>query len=182
MPDLLPEGIDGPGGFCAQMRFKLCEGHFDRIEIRAIGRQKQDPCTPGLDGLLCGLALVRRQIIHDHDIAFGEGWGEFFVDVSLKNAPVHRGIDDEGCGQPVAAQPGDEGLGHPMAERRLCAEPLAFWAAATQTGHLGCRSGLVEKDEPMRLKPHVRLARGGPFFARRFDVGAILLARQQRFF
>src|SRR5215471_20804820 len=51
-----------------------------------------------------------------------------------------------------------------------------------QTGHFGCGSGLVEKDEPMRLKPHARLARGDPFFARRFDIGAILLACQQRFF
>src|ERR1700704_1098239 len=50
-------------------------------------------------------------------------------------------------------------------------------AAAAQTGHFGCRSGLVEKDQPMRLKPHARLACGGPFLARRFDVGAVLLAR-----
>jgi hypothetical protein len=82
----------------------------------------------------------------------------------------------------VAAQAGDEGLGHPMPERRLAAEPLALRAAAAQTGHFGCRSGLVEKDQPIRLKPHSRLACGGPFLARRFDVGTILLARQQSFF
>jgi hypothetical protein len=35
VPDLLPEGIDGPDGFCAEMGFKLCEGHFDWIEVRA---------------------------------------------------------------------------------------------------------------------------------------------------
>jgi hypothetical protein len=33
----------------------------------------------------------------------------------------------------------------------------------------------------MRLKPHARLACGGPFLARRFDVETILLARQQSF-
>ena len=137
---------------------------------------------PGLDRLLGGLALVGRQIVHDHDIAFGEGWSEFFLDVSLEDAPVHRGIDDEGSGELVAAQAGDEGLGHPMAERRLGAQPLALWAAAAQAGHLGGRSGLVEKDQPMRLKPHARLACGCPFLARGFDVGAILLARQQGFF
>src|ERR1700694_2835369 len=43
---------------------------------------------------------------------------------------------------------------------------------------LCCLPGLVEKDQPMRLKPHSRLACGGPFLARRFDVGTILLARQ----
>jgi hypothetical protein len=61
-------------------------------------------------------------------------------------------------------------------------KPLAPQAAPAQTGHLGCGSGLVDKGEPMRLKPHARLACGGPFFACRFDIGAILLACQQGFF
>src|SRR5215471_628488 len=182
VPDLLPESIDGSGGLCAQMSFKLCEGHLDGIEIGTVGRQEQDPGAPCLNCLLRGLALMGRQIIHDDDIAFFEGWGELFLNVSLEDAPVHRGVDDEGRGQPVAARAGHEGLGHPMAERRLCAQPLSLEGAAAQTGHFGCGSGLVEKDEPMRLKPHARLARGDPFFARRFDIGAILLACQQRFF
>src|SRR5262245_36809671 len=55
-PDLLPEGIDGPGGSCAQMSFKLCERHLDRIEVGTIGRQEQDPGAPCLDSLLGGLA------------------------------------------------------------------------------------------------------------------------------
>jgi hypothetical protein len=42
-----------------------------------------------------------------------------FLDVSLEHAPLHRGIDDEGGGEPVAAQAGDEGSGHPMPERCL---------------------------------------------------------------
>jgi hypothetical protein len=78
VPDLLPEGVDGPDGFCAQMGFELCRGHFDRIKV-------------------------------------------------------------------------------------------------------GARSGLVEKDQLMRLKPHLRLACGGPFPARCFDAGTVLLARQQVF-
>jgi len=126
--------------------------------------------------------LVGRQIVHDDDIAFVEGWCKLLLDIGLEDAPVHRGIDDEGGGEFVAAQAGDEGLGHPMPESRLAAEPLALRAAAAQTGHFGCHSGLVEKDQPMRLKPHSRLACGGPFLARRFDVGTILLACQQSFF
>ena len=137
---------------------------------------------PGLDGFLGGLALVGRQIVHDDDIAFVEGRGEFFFDIGFEDAPVHRGIDDEGGGELVAAQAGDEGLGHPMPEWCLRAKPLTLRAAPAQTGHLGSGSGLVEKDQPMRLKPHARLACGGPFRARRFDVGAILLACQQGFF
>jgi hypothetical protein len=164
------------------MGFKLCEGHFDGIEVGAIGWQEQDPGAPCLDGLLGGLALVGWQIVHDDDIAFVEGWGELFLDVSFEDAPVHWGVDDEGCREPVAAQAGDECLGHPMPEGRLCVQPLAPWAAAAQAGHFGGGSGLVQKDQPMRLKPHSRLALGDPLLARRFDIWTILLGCQQRFF
>jgi hypothetical protein len=30
VPDLVPEGIDSPEGFCAEMGYKPCEGHVDR--------------------------------------------------------------------------------------------------------------------------------------------------------
>src|SRR5215471_13873299 len=83
--DLLPEGIDGPRGLCTEMGFKLCEGHFDGIEVGAIGWQEHDPCAFRLDGLLGGLALVGWQIVHDDDIAFVEGWGELFLDISLED-------------------------------------------------------------------------------------------------
>jgi hypothetical protein len=163
------------------MSFPLGEGHFDGIKVGTGGRQEQDPRASCPDRRLGGFALVSRQIIHHHDIAFGEGWGELFFDVSLEDAPVQGGIDDERGGEPAAAQAGDKGLGHPMPEGCLRTEPLAPRAAAAQTGHLGCGSGLVDEDEPMRFKPHVRLTWGGPFRARRFDVGAVLRARRKGF-
>jgi len=43
-------------------------------------------------------------------------------------------------------------------------------------------SGLVEEDQPMRLKTHLRLANADPFLARLFDVGPIVLAGSQSFF
>ena len=45
-----------------------------------------------------------------------------------------------------------------------------------QARHLGGRSGLVQKDQPVRLKPHDRLARQGPFLGRLLYVGPIMLA------
>jgi hypothetical protein len=35
---------------------------------------------------------------------------------------------------------------------------------------------IVQKDQPVRLKPHDRLARQGPFLARLLDIGPIMLA------
>lgn len=122
------------------------------------------------------------EIVHDHDIALFEGRRELSFDIGLEDAPIHRSVDDEGGGEPIAAQTGDECLRLPVPERRLGAKPLALRAAAAQAGHLGRGSGLVQEDQPVRLKPHSRLARGCPFFARLFDVGPILFARQQGFF
>ena len=42
--------------------------------------------------------------------------------------------------------------------------------------------GLVQKDQPVRLKPHDRLARQGPFLARLLYVEPIMLAGPQSFF
>jgi len=181
VPDLLPEGINGPDGFCAQEGFELGKGHFDWIKIGTVGRQKQDPGAPGPDRLLGGFALMGRQIVHDDDIAFVKRRRELGLDIDLEDALVHWRVDDERGGEVAAAQPGDEGLRHPMPKRRLAAKPLALQTTAAQTDHLRRSSGLIHKDQTMRLKPHARLPRS-PFLARPFDIGAILLACQQRFF
>jgi transposase len=56
-----------------------------------------------------------------------------------------------------------------------------FRATAAQARHIGGGSGLVHKHQSARLKPYLRLANAGPFFARLFDVGTIVLAGAQNF-
>jgi hypothetical protein len=69
-----------------------------------------------------------------------------------------------------------------MAEWRLGSQAVALQAAATQPRHLRGGAGLVNEDQPIWLKSHPRLAVFLPVFARRADLGAILLAGQQGFF
>jgi len=38
--DGAPEGFDGPDGAGSQEGLQLCESHFDRIEVGAIGRKE----------------------------------------------------------------------------------------------------------------------------------------------
>jgi hypothetical protein len=59
---------------------------------------------------------------------------------------------------------------------------LTLGAAPARARHLGRRSGLVQENQPVRLKPHDRLARRGPFLARLLYVGPIMLAGPQSFF
>ena len=122
-----------------------------------------------------------RQIVQNNDVAWLEGRSQLSLDVSFKNAPVHRRVNDKGGDQGVPSQAGDEGLCLPMSERGFRKEPLALGATTAQARHLGRRSGLVQEDHPVWLKPHDRLARRGPFLARLLDVGPIMLAGPQSF-
>ena len=82
----------------------------------------------------------------------------------------------------MAAQARHEGLGQPVAERRLGVQALAPSAAPAQPGHLGRGAGLIDEDQPVRLLAQPRLAPGAPVLARLADVGALLFAGPQRFF
>ena len=57
-----------------------------------------------------------RQIVQDDDVARLESRSQLSLDVSFKNAPVHRRVNDEGGGQGVEAQAGDEGLRLPVSD------------------------------------------------------------------
>ena len=91
------------------------------------------------------------------------------LDVSFKNAPVHRRVHDEGGGQGVASQAGDEGLRLPVSERDFRKQPLPPQAAGSAQAApiLAVVPVSSRKTQPVRLKPHGRLrARQGPFLAR----------------
>ncbi len=178
MADLLPERIDRARGSGSQMGFELREGHLNWVQVWAIGRQEQNPCASCLDRRLSRGAFVGGEIVHDDDVAFVEGWSQFFLDISLEDVPVHRGIDDKGRGEPVAAQARDESLRHPMSEWRLRSQSLPFETAAAQTCQLGGGPGLVDKNQAMRFKPHSWLALIDPGLAGFLDVWPVLFACQ----
>jgi hypothetical protein len=69
-----------------------------------------------------------------------------------------------------------------MPKRGFGAKTLAPRAAAAQARHLRGGSSLVQENQSVRFKPHLRLPHNRPFFARLSDVGAILFAGHQRFF
>ena len=70
-----------------------------------------------LNGLTDPLGLVGGQVIHDNDVAGAEGWGQAFFDMGFKYVAVHRAIDDQGRGDLVVAQAGDEVFRFPMPMR-----------------------------------------------------------------
>ena len=55
----------------------LGEGHLDRIEIGAVGRQEQQPSALGADCGFGGRAFMGWQIVQDDDVAWAQGRGEW---------------------------------------------------------------------------------------------------------
>jgi transposase len=72
LADGSPESVDGADGSGAQIGLEFCESHLNRVEIGAVGRQKQNPCALVVDGFLGDRTFVRRQIVHDDDVALFE--------------------------------------------------------------------------------------------------------------
>src|SRR6185312_9903379 len=88
-----------------------------------VGRQEENPCSLCPDCRLGGRAFVGCEVVEDDNVALCQRRGELCLDIGFEDAPVHGGIDDEGCGEPMTAQPSDESLRLPMPERRSRAQP-----------------------------------------------------------
>ena len=67
--DCSPEFIDGSCGSFSQVGLELGEGHLDRVEVGAVGRQEQKPCALFADERLGFRAFVAGQIVEDDDVA-----------------------------------------------------------------------------------------------------------------
>ena len=94
MADGLPEFVDGAHGHGAEMGLEFGEGHFDGIEVGAVGGQKHEPSAALADGLFGGLAFVGGQIVQDDDVAFLQCWDELGAHIGLEDRPIHRRVDD----------------------------------------------------------------------------------------
>jgi hypothetical protein len=164
------------------MGFELGKGHFDGIEVGAIGWEEEEPGAAFFEDGVGLLAFVTREIVEDDHVAGLERGGELGFDIGLEDTPVHGCIDDPGRGQTIMAQGGDERLSSPVAEGSLHPQPLPPARSPPETRHFRSRPSFVDKDEPFRALLHPRLTMDTPHAPGADNVSAIGFARQQRFF
>jgi len=86
MSDHVPEGVDGSGLGFAQELLELGKGHFDRIEIGAVGRQEQEARVGAGDEAL--FVLMARQIVEDHHVAVAQNGDENLLDIGKETLGV----------------------------------------------------------------------------------------------
>lgn len=92
------------------MGLEFCEGHFNGIEVGAIGRQEQEPCALRPDRFFGPLTFMAGEVVEDNDVAWLEDRHELGFDIGLEDYPVHWGIDDPGGDEAVAFEARHEGL------------------------------------------------------------------------
>jgi len=89
---------------------------FDWVEIRAVGRQIGDHGIGCFDGFSDAGHLVRRLVVHDHDVGGLEGRRQRLLEPSEETSAADRAVEDARRGDAVMTQAGDKGRGSPMAE------------------------------------------------------------------
>jgi hypothetical protein len=96
--------------------------------------------------------LVRRQIVHDDDVAWPQLGNERLFDIGEKGLAVHRAVEDHGRSDSVVTQPGGEGGGFPMAMGHGGAASLTPGRTTVKARRLGVGDGLVDEDDPHRIE------------------------------
>ena len=177
--DALPCGLHGSFSGFAQEELEFGEDLFDRIEIRAVGWEEQEPGSYGPDGLAHGLTLVAAQIVHDYDVAGRERGYEELLHISGEELAVDRPIEHAGSIDPVVSQRRHEGQRLPLAKRGLGDQLGSTLRPASDRRHVGLGPGLVDEDQPPGIKPTLILL---PLRPPPGDLRTILLAGEQAFF
>lgn len=173
---------DSSGPHSPEVCLELCEGHLDRIEVRAIRWQEEEAGPTHSEDILCFFTFVAGQIVENDDVTGTECRGELGFHIGLENVSVHWRIDDPRGGQAITTERRDEGLDFPVSERSLSFQALAPPGSSTQPGHFGRCRRFVEKDKPLWLLAQVRLPMGTPEPAFIAEFSAFALRCQKRFF
>ena len=122
---------------------------------------------------------MRRQIVHDDDVALAQCRDQAFLQISQKDIPVHRAVDHEWRRDRVMSQACDEGCRFPMPVRRFAEKPLAAFTASARADHVRRGARLVDEDKLSRIKRVLRVLPFGPGLG---DIRAILLGGVQSLF
>ena len=155
------------------------EGFLNRVKVRTVGRQEEQPCPCGADRSPDGLALVAPEVIDHDNIAWAQGLGELGFDISVESLGVDGAVDDPRRFDAIMAQGRQECHGPPMAIRRMSDETCTAHAPAAQGRHIGLHPGFIDKDQPSAVNPALILS---PLLSATRDLWPFLLGRHQRFF
>jgi hypothetical protein len=154
---------DGPGLERAQERFHFRPAVFDRVQVRRIGGQKQDPGASGFNGVLNGIQVMNRHVIHHHNLAPVEGGYQELFDKVQHRFAINRAGDTQARAQAIQGERPNGGHVSPAIPGHGVVHPVARRRPAIQPGQAQVTAHLVQKDV---LGPRERPGQVAELFAR----------------
>ena len=117
------------------------------VEVRAVGGEIKQICSPVFDPLAHAAGLVRGKIVAQDAVAAAQFGGEDFLHIGQQHGPVHRAIEEQRRGESVVAQGGDEGGRAPVAMRHGKQAAPGGMGPPVKSRHLGVEVRFFEKNE-----------------------------------
>ena len=177
--DEVADVVIGPGARRPDERFQFGEGQFDRIEIRAVGRQEPELGADGFDRRAHRRLFVYGEIVeHDH-ISRAQRRHQDLFDIGEKRRRVDRSVEHGRRPEAVEAQRRHDRVRLPVTAGGVIAEAGAVQAATVPAQQIGGDTAFIQK----HILRHVaeRLP-GLPLAAGRRDIRPALLVGVYRFF
>jgi len=130
----------------SELGLELREGHFDGVEVGAVGRQEEEP-TPCLPYRPGGVGvLVRCQVVENDHVVWGQFRDQHFFDIGREGGTIHCPLDDPGCDHGIGGEPRDEGLCPPRPEWRVHDQAIPTLCPSPQPGHVRLHRRFVNED------------------------------------
>ena len=142
----LTDLLERSGAERAQECLQFGKRLFDRIEVRAVGREKSQEC-PGVLNRRAHFGLfVSPEIVEHNDVTGSQRGDEHLLDVGPKGDVVDRAIEHGRRGQLGRAKPRDHRVGLPMAAGRVIRDARAARTASVAAQQVGGNAGFVDED------------------------------------
>lgn len=145
------EFIEGASGCLTEVGFEFGEGHFDGVEIWAVGRQVTQAGPLGRDECLDILYFMGGEVIEDDNVTFSEDGAENVLEVGGKDIGVDSSFDQERSLNALRTQGGDEGGGLPVTVGDGPNATLVRRATPIEPSHSGVKSGFVDEDQTLTV-------------------------------
>ncbi len=171
--------VEGARSGSPHERFQLRERHLDRIEVRAVGREKSDVRARGFDGRAHLGLFMDGEIVEHHDITALERRDQHLLHVGPKAGVVEGPIEHGRRREPVGLQRRDDRVRLPMPAWRVIAQPHPAETAPVAAQQIGRDAALIDEDVLPRVAERQPLA---PTASLSGDVGAPLFVGVYRFF
>jgi hypothetical protein len=149
--DGLIESIRTPGFGCTQELLELGPGLLDGIQIRRVGRQIEKLCVAGLNQLAYPRHLMRRQVVHHHDVARLELGAQNLFHIRAKDLAVDGRGDRHHRFDTAQAHGPQRGQDFPVTLRGGFVNPLAPWRTAPLPRHLRGDATFIQKNQLLRI-------------------------------